>query len=168
MKFDNARDGLASFVRKTTYKKVSPEAIHAAKRFLLDSMACIAGGWNEPSARIARAVLEDLGGSKDAHVLLTAKKTSVVNATLANGIALRALDLIDMYHSLDHAHPCEMTIPPALAVGQKMHSNGKDVLTAIVLGYEICMKFAEITGNTRKGWAGTATLGVFATPLVAG
>ncbi len=168
MKFANARDGLASFVSNTTYKKVDPEAIHAAKRFLLDSLACIAGGWNEPSARIARAVSEDLGGSKDAHVLLTNKKTSVVNATLANGIALRALDLIDMYHSLDHAHPCEMTIPPALAVGQKMHSSGKDVLTAIVLGYEICMKFAEITGNTRKGWAGTATLGQFATPLVAG
>ncbi len=168
MKFQNARDGLAYFVSRTTYKKVSPEAIHASKRFLLDSLACIAGGWNEPSARIAREVSEDLGGSKDAHVLLTTRKTSVVNATLANGIALRALDLIDMYHSLDHAHPCEMTIPPALAVGQKMHSSGKDVLTAIVLGYEICMKFAEITGNTRKGWAGTATLGQFATPLVAG
>jgi len=168
MNFNNARDGLASFVSKTNYKNVSPEAIHAAKRFLLDSLACIAGGWNEPSARIARAVSEDLGGSKDAHLLLTDKKTSVVNATLANGIALRALDLIDMYHSLDHAHPCEMTIPPALAVGQKMRSSGKDVLTAIVIGYEICMKFAEITGNTRKGWAGTATLGQFATPLVAG
>lgn len=168
MKFKNARDGLASFVNKTKYENVSPEAIHSAKRFLLDSLACIAGGWNEPSAKIARAVSEDLGGSKDAHLLLTDQKTSVVNATLANGVALRALDLIDMYHSLDHAHPCEMTIPPALAVGQKMHSNGKDVLTAIVIGYEICMKFAEITGNTKKGWAGTATLGQFATPLVAG
>jgi 2-methylcitrate dehydratase PrpD len=149
MKFANARDGLASFVSNTSYKKVDPAAIHAAKRFLLDSLACIAGGWNEPSAKIARAVTDDLGGLKDAHILLTNKKTSVVNATLANGVALRALDLIDMYHSLDHAHPCEMTIPPALAVGQKMHSSGKDVLTAIVLGYEICMKFAEITGNTR-------------------
>lgn len=168
MKYKNARDGLADFVGNTKFHKVSPEAIHAAKRFLLDSLACIAGGWNEPSAKIARAVSEDIGGAKDAHVLLTRMKTSVLNATLANGIALRALDLIDMYHSLDHAHPCEMTIPPALAVGQKMHSSGKDVLTAIVLGYEICMKFAEITGNTRKGWAGTATLGQFATPLVAG
>ena len=30
------------------------------------------------------------------------------------------------------------------------------------------MKLAEITGNSRKGWAGTATLGQFAAPLVAG
>jgi len=83
MKFNNARDRLASFVSKITCKKVNPKAIYAAKRFLLDSLACIAGGWNEPSARIARTVSEDLGGgSKDAHVLLTRNKTSVVNATL--------------------------------------------------------------------------------------
>ena len=80
MKLQNARDGLAHFVSTTTYKKVSPEAIHASKRFLLDSLACIAGGWNEPSARIARAVSEDLGGSKDAHVLLTNRKN--INNTI--------------------------------------------------------------------------------------
>lgn len=168
MKHKNARDGLASFVHKTSYKKISPDAIHAAKRFLLDSLACIAGGWGQPSAKIARTVAFELGGPAEATVFLTGKKTSILNAVLANGIALRALDLIDMYYSLDHAHPCEITIPPALAVGQKMESSGKDVLAAIVIGYELCMKFAEITGNTRKGWAGTATLGQFASPLVAG
>lgn len=168
MKRKNARDGLASFVFKTSYKRMPPDVIHAAKRFLLDSLACIAGGWGQPSSRIARTVAFELGGPPEATVLLTGKKTSVLNAVLANGVALRALDLIDMYHSLDHAHPCEITIPPALAVGQKMGSSGKDVLAAIVIGYELCMKFAEITGNTRKGWAGTATLGQFASPLVAG
>lgn len=168
MKHMNARDGLASFVHKTSYKKIPSDALHAAKRFLLDSLACIAGGWGQPSAKIARTVAFELGGPAEVPVLLTGKKTSVLNAVLANGIALRALDLIDMYHSLDHAHPCEIVIPPALAVGQKMGSSGQDVLAAIVIGYELCMKFAEITGNTRKGWAGTATLGQFASPLVAG
>jgi 2-methylcitrate dehydratase PrpD len=163
-----ARDGIAAFVHGMSYGRIPQDARHAAKRLLLDSLACIAGGWSEPSARIARTVAEELGGPAEAHLLLTRRKTSAFNATLANGVALRALDLIDMYHSLDHAHPCEMTIPPALAVGQRMKSSGKDMLTATVIGYELCMKFAEITGNTRKGWAGTATLGQFVTPLVAG
>ncbi len=163
-----ARDALAGFAHALTYKSIEPEAIHSAKRFLLDSLACIVGGWNEPSARIARATAKDRGGSAESSILLTGEKVSAINAVLANGVPLRALDLIDMYYALDHAHPCELSVTPALAVGERVKANGKSVLCAIVLGYEICMKLAEITGNSRKGWAGTATLGQFAAPLVAG
>jgi len=163
-----ARDCLAAFSHALKYDAIPDDAVHAAKRFLLDSLACIVGGWNEPSARIARAAALEFGGRRESRILLTGEKVSALNAVLANGVPLRALDLIDMYYALDHAHPCELSVTPALAVGERVGASGKKVLAAIVLGYEICMKLAEITGNTRKGWAGTATLGQFASPLVAG
>jgi hypothetical protein len=90
-----ARDGIAAWVHAMSYGRIPQEARHAAKRLLLDSLACIAGGWTQPSARIARNVAEELGGPAEAHLLLTRRKTSAFNATLANGVALRALDLIE-------------------------------------------------------------------------
>jgi 2-methylcitrate dehydratase len=163
-----ARDVLADFAHRLKFSSIPEEARHSAKRFLLDSLACIVGGYGEPSSRIARETAIEMGGPAEASILLSGRKVSAYNAVLANGVPLRALDLIDMYYALDHAHPCELSVTPALAIGERVRASGADVLTAIVLGYELCMKLAEITGNSRKGWAGTATLGQFAAPLVAG
>ena len=69
---------------------------------------------------------------------MTGERVSAINAVLANGVPLRALDLIDMYYALDHAHPCELSVTPALTEGERAKAGGKSVLAAIVLGYARC------------------------------
>lgn len=69
-----ARDCLAAFSHALKYDAIPDDAVHAAKRFLLDSLACIVGGWNEPSARIARAAALEFGGRRESRILLTGER----------------------------------------------------------------------------------------------
>lgn len=163
-----ASERLAEFAVSLAYDRIPEDARWAAKRFLLDTLGCLVGGWGEPQSRIARELAIELGGPPESSILLTSSRVSALNAVLGNGVAIRALDLMDMYSALDHAHPCELTVTPALALGERVDAAGTLILTAIVLGYEVAMKMAEITGVTRLGWAGTASLGQFASPVVAG
>lgn len=163
-----ASERLGAFAASVRCEDLPPDAVHAAKRFLLDTLACIAGGWSVDSSVIARDTARDLGGPPHSSILLTGEKVSATAAVLANGVPVRALDLIDMYYALDHTHPCELTVVPALALGEMAGASGRDLIAAIVLGYEICMRMAETAGITARGFAGTATLGQFAAPAVAG
>jgi len=40
------------------FEDLSQEAVHQAKRFLLDSMGCALGGYQQPDVKIALAVLD--------------------------------------------------------------------------------------------------------------
>jgi 2-methylcitrate dehydratase len=71
-------------------------------------------------------------------------------------------------------HPSEI-IPAALALGEREHSKGRDVITAIVIGYEISARFllASVSPGSAtptmggKGW-NEDTRGIFVMPIVAG
>jgi 2-methylcitrate dehydratase len=66
-------------------------------------------------------------------------------------------------------HPSD-SIPGILAVGERMNSSGKDVITAIVLSYELSARFCHGATNpplSKLGW-NADTRGVYTTPLVAG
>ena len=79
---------------------------------------------------------------------------------------VRCLDFNDVYHGITPCHPSE-NIPVALAVAERQHTPGKDLLTAIVLGYEIQCRFADTIPLDRLGWL-HVSLGGFVVPLVAG
>jgi 2-methylcitrate dehydratase len=66
-------------------------------------------------------------------------------------------------------HPSEL-IPPILAVGEREHLSGKEMITAIVLGYDLSYRFlAGIVGAglEERGW-NIDTRGAYIIPLVAG
>jgi len=66
-------------------------------------------------------------------------------------------------------HPSEV-IPPILALGERQHLSGEDVITTINLGYDLSLAFLEGVvgpGMEKRGWNGD-TRGAFIMPLVAG
>jgi len=88
------------------------------------------------------------------------------NAALANCVMVRYLDFNDVYFNMGSCHPSE-NIPTALAVGEREHSSGKEVLTAIVIGFEVQQRFADVFPLHRLGWY-HVTMAGYVTPLVAG
>ena len=85
-------------------------------------------------------MLRELGGNPESTIIGSGEKTSSPNAALANCVMMRYLDFMDIYFNLDPTHPSE-NIPAALAVGEREHSSGKDIITATVLGFEINQRF---------------------------
>jgi 2-methylcitrate dehydratase PrpD len=55
-------------------------------------------------------------------------------------------------------------VPAALAAGELVGASGRDVLTAIVAGYEVCCRLGNAldpTSHYAKGFHPTATAGTF-------
>ena len=121
---------LAKWISMFDTAGVTPTAQNEAKLHLLDSMGCAFAALGEPTAMGTLRAAQALGGVPECTVIGTPDRTSVANAVLVNGVLVRTLDLNDIPHCSDH-------IPVALAVGERQGLSGRDVLAAIVLGYEI-------------------------------
>jgi 2-methylcitrate dehydratase len=159
---------MAAFAADLRYDRISPEAVSAARRFFLDSVGCAVGGLDTPDVRAMRRVIEARGGNAEATILGSTGKTSTTGAALLNALMIRVLDFNDIYWEQDPSHPSDL-IPAALGPGEATGKNGRDLVTAIVLGYEFECRLCEaaIPGIRERGWH-HASLTQFVSPLVAG
>jgi 2-methylcitrate dehydratase len=148
------KDRLAQLVHGIRYRDLSPEVVAAAKRVILDTLACAAGALRSEPAAIVRGVARALGGNQEATAIGDGGKTSCALATLVNGTLIRYLDNNDYYFGLDSAHPSG-NLAPALAVAEKCGRTGADVIVALVAAYEIQLRlcdFVDAPGISARGW----------------
>src|SRR5664279_5618616 len=85
------------------YKQLSKDAVYQAKRFLLDSVGCALGGYQQHDVIIALEVLKEIAGRGPATVIGTGEKIDAVSASLANALMIRCMDYNDIYWKQD---PC--------------------------------------------------------------
>ncbi len=159
---------MAEFSANLQYSDIPPEALHEAKRFLLDSMGCALAAVNNEDMLAMYRFTEKLGGTPEATVIGTGHKTNAPNVALMNCLLIRALDYNDIYWEQDPSHPSDI-IGAALAAAEANGKTGKDALVAIMLAYELEMRWCHAAepGVREVGWH-HATLTQFVSPLVAG
>jgi 2-methylcitrate dehydratase len=159
---------MARWAAALTYSQLSPEAMYQAKRFLLDSMGCALGAYQQHDVKIALEVLDEIAGRGPATVIGTGKHIDAVSASLANALMIRCMDYNDIYWKQDPSHPSDI-FPAALAGCERAKSNGKELIVGLVLGHEFEMRFCEAAfpGIRERGWH-HATLTAFVSPIVAG
>ena len=148
------------------YSDLPTEVVEGAKRRVLDTIGCALGGYLGEPSKIIRQVVGEVGGIPECTIIGSGSRTSCSNATLVNGLLTRYLAYIDTYIGRDFAHPSE-NIATALSVGERQHSSGRDVITAIVLGYEFHQRMVNVFDMTDKGWQSISVAG-YVTPIVAG
>jgi 2-methylcitrate dehydratase PrpD len=91
-------------------------------------------------------------------------------AALLNGALGHSLDFDDT-HADSSLHPSAPVVPAAFAVGEMVGASGKQVLTAIVAGYEVCCRLGNAldpTSHYAKGFHPTATAGTYGAAAAAG
>src|SRR5258708_4235852 len=110
-----------------SYAQLSQEAVYQAKRFLLDSVGCALGGYQQHDVKIALAVLDEIAGRGLATVIGTGKRIDPVSASLANGLMIRCMDYNDIYWKQDPSHPSDI-FPAPLAGSQRATSQCKDFM----------------------------------------
>ncbi len=150
------------------YRQLSQDAIYQAKRFLLDSVGCALGGYQQHDVKIALEVLDEIAGRGPSTVIGTGKKMDPVSASLANALMIRCMDYNDIYWKQDPSHPSDI-FPAALACCERSKGDGKELIVGLVLGHEFEMRFCEAAfpGIRERGWH-HATLTAFVSPIVAG
>ena len=151
-----------------SYRQLSQEAVYQSKRFLLDSIGCALGGYQQHDVKIALEVLDEIAGRGPATVIGSGKRVDAVSASLANGLMIRCMDYNDIYWKQDPSHPSDI-FPAALAGCERAKSDGKELIVGLVLGHEFEMRFCEAAfpGIRERGWH-HATLTAFVSPIVAG
>jgi 2-methylcitrate dehydratase len=159
---------MARWAADLGYDDIGQEARHEARRYLLDSLGCAFGGYQQEDALIALDVLDEIAGSGPATILGSGKKTDAVSASLANALMVRVMDYNDIYWQQDPSHPSDI-IPAAMAAGERAGLGGRDLIVGIVLGHEFEMRLCEAAfpGIRERGWH-HATLTAFVSPIVAG
>jgi 2-methylcitrate dehydratase PrpD len=148
---------LGAFVARQRYEDLPQKAIEYAEMLISSTIASAALGSTIDSAKVIRALELERGGHPQATLWFgAAEKLPVaaaarVNAVMSDAAASDDSDLRNIVHAGTTA------CATSLAVAEKTGASGKDVLAAIVLGYEIAgrMNGAMIGGLQKKGFHGS-------------
>ena len=135
-------EDLARFIGGLTYDELPPNVVDASKRLLIDTIGVGIGGTKSEEWRPLEGLLRDLGGPEEATVLGTRLRTSRLQAALGNAVLMHALNMED---TLDQAmvHTGPGTIGASLALVEHQGCTGKELITAIAVGYEVNVRIAS-------------------------
>ena len=159
---------MAQWALDLQFEDIPEKSIWEAKRFLLDSMGCALAAVNNEDMEAMYRFTEKLGGTPEASVIGREYKTNASNAALMNCLLTRAMDYNDIYWEEDPSHPSDL-IGAALAAGEVNGKSGKEVLEAIIVNYELMLRWCHAAhpGVREIGWH-HASLVQFVSPVVAG
>ncbi len=155
---------LANFISQARFADLPPEVVSKAIDHTLDTLGAALAGSTSGEAGIARATLASVDAGGEAICWGTRQRLSVRNAAMVNGIAAHAFELDDT-GGCDHSGAVVLPAVIALLALDQRPVTGKDLLTAIVVGYDIGRRVLEAFGGYRPhneaGWHSTGTCGVF-------
>ncbi|MCL2670324.1 MAG: MmgE/PrpD family protein, partial [Syntrophaceae bacterium] len=166
---DDSTAILTQFASAATYEMLPPSVVEMAKRVLLDTIGVMLAATTLEKAILPVVKLAQEGGGKaESTILAFGGKVPCWEAAFANGALSHALD----YSSSDSrgVAPGGAIVPAALAMAERVHADGKQIITAIAIGSEVVMRIgAAITRNPMGfGWLSPMLLGVFGSAVAAG
>ena len=139
---DKSIDFLATYCQDLSFGDLSPGAIRAVKHRFIDSIGCAIGGYLSEPSKLARRLCRPVGSNFNARVIGSLVRTDPEMAAFANSIMVRYLDFSDSYRMKGVGHPSD-TIGAVLAVAESTHADGKKLISATALAYEMQVLFIE-------------------------
>lgn len=155
-------DRLASFVSTLRFETLPIDVVEKAKTHIADTLGAALAGGRSKEFHIARRVARAPG---KARIWGTAATASVRDAALVNGVAAHAFELDDS-GGCDHSGAVVMPALLAAMAEQDRVITGKELITAVVAGYDVGRRILEATGgydsHNSLGWHSTGTCGTLA------
>ena len=142
---DEVLSALADIVEEG--RRAQPgDALHAAKRMLLDSVGCALGSYRERVPAIIRQVSGLRTKSSGVRIFGSENRLHPDAAVFANSVMIRFLDYNDAFGSTGGVgHPSDY-IPAAMAHFGADEISGELVLHGILVGYEVFCRLTDATG----------------------
>jgi 2-methylcitrate dehydratase len=151
MVWDATVKRLVAFAERARYEDLSATTIHETKRHLIDTFASALGAYDEPVSVMARAVAKRYRSDEIARVWGCDMVTTPEMAAFANGVMTRSLDISDTYLGRSRGHPSDM-VSGLVAVAESVHADGKSLITAVVLAYDVYCSFCKSVDINSGGW----------------
>lgn len=129
-----------------------PDGVRTSVRQrILDVLGLCAAAAPLETSRAALALVEEQGGRPQAQVV-QGGCTSAAWAAFANGVLAHSLDYDDT-HLPSVLHPSASVVPAALAAAEQHGADGEQLLHAVAVGIEVCVRvgmagYDPVAGNS--------------------
>jgi 2-methylcitrate dehydratase PrpD len=153
---------LAEFCAGVSLERLPAEVVDKAKLCILDFFANVYGSLELEAVSGVVSYVRSLGGPETATALGCGFKTGIHNAAFLNGTTAEAIEGQDGLR-FGGNHPGTAVIPAALAVAEDRGLGGREVIEAVVAGYEAAGRIAAAMHphHTLAGFLPTGTCGAF-------
>lgn len=159
---------IARFALSLRLTDVPEEVLEYGKLLLTDTFGVAMSCQNMQHAAAVRCAVKAMGSAPQATLWGTKEKASLPDAALYNASLIHGADYDDT-HVAGIVHPSASVVATALTVGEYAGSSGKDILAAIVTGWEIITRLG-VAAKGRfhdRGFHGTGVVAAFAAACVA-
>jgi 2-methylcitrate dehydratase PrpD len=127
---------VSRWIKNLKWEDLPMDVIQQAKRCMLDFIGCTSGGVRSTQGRITTKLALGWGGPPEATIIGCPKGVAARHAAFANATMANALDFDDTLQG----HPGCMILATVLAAAEKWNSNGKELLLASIIGYEMSVR----------------------------
>jgi 2-methylcitrate dehydratase len=157
---DNLTQHLATFSASLAYEQIPHAILHHARRSLIDSIGCAFGGLDCEAAGIGRRIAEGAAPSRHAGAVIGSNALAPgEEAAFLNTVMIRYLDFNDAWHA---GHPSDM-LGALLALAGPAGADGRRLLTAMVVAYEVAFQMIPPTKMRERGWDQGYVIGIATT-----
>jgi 2-methylcitrate dehydratase len=151
---------LARFVCRSRWQDISEPAREQLKLRVLDSLGVALGALDGDPVMMLREQVEEFGGTPLA-TLIGGTRSAPDRAALYNGALVRYLDFNDSYLAPgETCHPSD-NLAPVLAAAEYAHADGRTLLTALAVAYQVQIRLSDVAPVRAKGFDHT-TQGAYA------
>jgi 2-methylcitrate dehydratase PrpD len=161
---------LAKYVVNLRYEDLKDEVIDKTKMHFLDAVGNILGAREMPWSRMIIEIVEQIKGEPQATVIGEEGRYPSMMAALANGTMAHGIDADDSGARPSWAHPGSCIIPAAYAAAESEKVSGKELITALVAGYEVNCRIdsSMYPGLRDRGFHATGVVGTIGAATAAG
>lgn len=156
---DKVIESITDFTTQVTLDDLSPSAVRAAKRCLVDAVGCAVGAQRTSVIAKLRRLAATATSTRPASLIGGGPATTPEMAAFVNGSAIRCLDFNDDYFGTEHTnahgdtgpHPSD-NIGGVLAAAQIAGASGADTILGIAVAYEVCGQMVDEVVLRGNGW----------------
>lgn len=161
---------LADYATALAYGDIPAHVVARAKECLIDTIGISLRGREAAWSRIAIDLAHDEGAGKARIVGLGDLARRAETAAFTNGILAHALELDSLRKPGAGVHPGAVVIPAALAAAQERRASGKELIAAVVAGFEVLMRIGAATQHSAepRGFHAPGLTGPFGAAAAAG
>lgn len=130
------------FVEETEFNDLPGPVIDRAKLAILDALGIAIGAYGTRH-QVVRSLIDmtpEISGAEQSTIIGAGKRTSSLDAAMANAVLANFLDFSDGHYAGGHIN--DRVVPAALSLAECIGSNGEQLITAVALAYEIYIRLA--------------------------
>jgi 2-methylcitrate dehydratase PrpD len=162
----DSSDQVTKFICNMVWDGLPADVQRKAKLCLLDNLGALLSGTLTQVSRVSAAFASQRMPGDEATILLHGTRASVAGAAFANGNAANGIDADDSARYA-YGHAGAQIFPTALALAEARGLSGAQLLSAMVVGYEVAHRVGRCWHASREMYQACGSWGSVACAAVA-